>query len=414
MIHTPQSLGVFDEEILMFFLFLQFLSDSFQGINVPTPKVPLLPPINGEKINGSVGGDHLFNGSRISVPDLGEEGIFVPPPPAMAPPPPPGMPFIPPPDFMGDLNSLNVASLHSLSMPDSSTTSLGPSIEGEDLTFIKPPAMAPPKPPPKPPSTGSSGSLSSVPISSPTPTKVPERPTFSPPLPPSERQHKNPPPKPIRLSSISNFDSPPGSPAPPPPVQTTTLSTFNPQNTAKLYYVPQTSILSGYEEKDTRRKQMLLLEDSASVNSVPVLVQVDGKGPKVSTPYKPAPKVVEKLKENLQMTQPSQSPPPEQKKEAKKEIISVPPKTEIITALPKTEIVSVQPKKDLVLVQPKEDKPLQTLQQTSLQLLKLNGTRVNSETIKDTNVQLILFSNISGKDTREPKVCQSCGRYANN
>ncbi|XP_034389724.1 pollen-specific leucine-rich repeat extensin-like protein 1 isoform X2 [Cyclopterus lumpus] len=337
---------------------MKFSSESFQGFAVPTPKVPLLPSINGQKINSSVGGDHLSNGSVRSVPDLGEEGIFVPPPPAMAPPPPPGT-FIPPPDFMGDLNSLNVATLPSPSMPDPKPISLGPFIEGEDLTFIKPPPMAPPKPPPKLPSTSSSGSVSSGPISSPPPAKVPERPTFSPPMPPSERQLKNPPPKPIRLSSISNFDSPPGTPAPPPPVQTARLSSFNPQNAAKLYHVPQTSILSGYEEHDKRRTQMLLLEDSVSVDSVPVLVQVDGKVPKVATPYKPAPKIVEELKENLQITQPSKSPPPEPKTEAKKGTVSV---------------------------QPKEDQPLQTPQQTSPQLLKLNGSRVNSEPIRDKYV----------------------------
>ncbi|KAK9529055.1 hypothetical protein VZT92_013172 [Zoarces viviparus] len=327
--------------------------DTFQGFAVPTPKVPLLPPVNGRKINGSVGGNHLSNGSVISLPDLEEEGISVPPPPAMAPPPPPGT-FIPPPlDFMGDLNSLNVAQFPSLSMPDPQPTSVPPFMEGEDLTFIQPPPMAPPKPPP----TYSNGSASSDPISS--PAKVPERPMFSPPLPPSERQHKTPkkpPPKPIRLSSMTNFDSPPGTPAPPPPVQTNTLSTFNPQNTAKLYYVPQTSILSGYEEQDKRQKQMLLLEDSASVKSAPVVAQVDGKAPKVATPYKPAPKDVQELKENLQIPQPSQSPPPEPNKEVKKEIVSV---------------------------QPEIDKPLPTPRQMSPQLLKVNGTRVNSEPIND-------------------------------
>ncbi|KAM6947591.1 uncharacterized protein PEZ65_001181 [Lycodopsis pacificus] len=329
--------------------------DSFQGFAVPTPKVPLLPPVNGQKINGSVGGNHLSNGSVISVPDLEEDGISVPPPPAMAPPPPPGT-FIPPPlDFMGDLNSLNVAPFPSLSMPEPKPTSLPPFMEGEDLTFIKPPPMAPPKPPP----TYSNGSASFVPISSPPPAKVPEHPMFSPPLPPSEMQHKTPkkpPPKPIRLSSISNFESPPGTPAPPPPMQTSTLSTFNPQNTAKLYYVPQTSILSGYEEQDKRQKQMLLLEDSASVKSAPVVVQVDGKAPKVATPYKPAPRDVQELKENLQIPQPSQSPPPEPNKEVKKEIVSV---------------------------QPEIDKPLPTPRQMSPQLLKPNGTPVNSEPIDD-------------------------------
>ncbi|XP_049439777.1 uncharacterized protein LOC125893252 [Epinephelus fuscoguttatus] len=329
-------------------------TDSFQGFAVPTPKVPLLPPVNGPKINGSIGGDHLSNGSVISVPDLVEGEIFVPPPPSTAPPPPPGN-FIPPPDFMGDLNTLNYATLQSPSMPSSESASPGPFMNGEDLTFIKPPPMAPPKPP----STCSTGSVSSVPISTPSPVKVPDHPVFAPPQPPSERQHKShkkPPPKPIRLSSIPTLDSPPQTPAPPPPVQTPTLSTFNPQNTAKLYNNPQTSILSGYEEHDPKPKQMLLLEDSPSGKSSPVPAQIDGKAPEVTIPSKPVHKDVQELKETLQITQPSQSPLPVPNKEAKTRIVSAKPET---------------------------DKPLHTSHQTSPQLQKLNGTRVNSEPIED-------------------------------
>ncbi|XP_042360366.1 pollen-specific leucine-rich repeat extensin-like protein 1 isoform X2 [Plectropomus leopardus] len=328
-------------------------TESFQGFAVPTPKVPLLPPVNGPKINGSLGGDHLSNGSVISVPDLVEGEIFVPPPPSMAPPPPPGTFVPPPPDFMGDLNTLNYASFQSPSMPAPIPNSLATYADGEDLSFMKPPPMAPPKPP----STCSSGSVSSVPISSPASAKVPEHPTFAPPQLPSERQHKShkkPPPKPIRLSSIPNLDSPPQTPAPPPPVQTPTLSTFNPQNTAKLYNISNTSILSGYEEHDTKPRQRLLLEDSASVNSSPV--QVDGKTPEVATLSKPVRKDQQELNENSQTTQPSQSFLPEPNKEAKTRIISAKPET---------------------------DKPLQTSHQMSPQLPKLNGTGLNSEPIKD-------------------------------
>ncbi|TKS71695.1 hypothetical protein D9C73_004853 [Collichthys lucidus] len=324
--------------------------DSFQGFAVPTPKVPLLPPVNGPKINGSVGGDHLSNGSVISMPDLMEGEIFVPPPPSMAPPPPPGT-FIPPPDFMGDLNSLDLATLEPHTMPAQKLNLPALSIREEDLNFLKPPPMAPPKPP----STCSSGSASSVPISSPTPANVPEPPSFAPPQPPSERQSKTfktPPPKPVRLSSISILDSPPQSPAPPPPTQTPTRSTFNPQNTAKLYSVPTTSILSGYEERDTRPKQMLLLEDSGSVRSSPVLVRVDGKAPKVATPPKPALKDAQELKENLQMTKPSPSPLPEPNKDDKTGTVSAPPEI---------------------------NKP----HQTSPLLQKVNSTWVNSESNND-------------------------------
>ncbi|XP_026163842.1 uncharacterized protein C6orf132 [Mastacembelus armatus] len=266
-------------------------TDSFQGFAVPTPKVPLLPPVNGPKANGSVSGDRLLNGSVISVPDLVGGEIFVPPPPSMAPPPPPVNFIVPPPDFMGDLNS---------------------------------PPMTPPKPNTNP--------ASSIPPYCSTAVSAPEPPNFTPPQPPTEKQHKTqktPPPKPIRLSSIPILDSPPQTPAPPPPVQTPTLSSFNPQNTAKLFNGPKTSVLSGYEDHETRPKQMLVLEDSRSVNSTPALVQVDGKAPKVSIPPKPVSKVAQELKESSQITQPPPSPLPEPNKTA-----TVPAQSEIPKLLP--------------------------------------------------------------------------------
>ncbi|KAJ4926906.1 hypothetical protein JOQ06_014650 [Pogonophryne albipinna] len=318
-------------------------SDSFQGYAVPTPKVPLLPPINGPKTNSSIGGHHLSNGSVISVPDLVEGEVFVPPPPpSMAPPPPPQTFVPPPPDFMGDLNTLNLAK----------PSSLAPFADEEDFTFIKPPPMAPPKPP-------STCSLSSVPISSPSPGNLPECPAFSPPQPPSERtlrSLKKPPEKPIRLSSMFNLDSPPQSPAPPPPVQRASVSSFNPRNTAKLYNVPHPSILSEYQEHDPRPKQMLLLEDSASVNSSQVLVAVDGKSSKLATPSKPVLKEVQELKEPLHITQTPSSRLPEPKKEAK-------------TAI--------------VLTKPDIGKSLQPPPQTSPQLQRPKVSQVNSETVND-------------------------------
>ncbi|KAK2862152.1 hypothetical protein Q5P01_001685 [Channa striata] len=251
-------------------------SDSFQGFAVPTPKVPLLPPVSGPKVNGSVGKNQLSNGSVISVPDLVEGEIFIPPPPSTAPPPPPGTFIPPPPDFMGDLNSRSLHLFHSYQLPD----------------------------------------------------KIPEHPKFAPPQPPIEKQQKTPkapPPKPIRLSSIPTLDSPPQTPAPPPPVQAPALSSFNPQNTAKLYSIPKASVLSGYEDRDTRPKQMLLLEDSGSVKTSPVLVQVDGKAPKEATPIKSVHKEAQDVKENLQISQPSQPPPPEPKKEAQTVPVSAEP-----------------------------------------------------------------------------------------
>lgn len=130
---------------------------------------------------------------------------------------------------------------------------------------------------------------------------------------------KMPPPKPIRLSSISTSDSPPQTPAPPPPAQKPTPSTFNPQNTAKLYDVPKTSILSRFEDRSPKPKQLLLLEDSGSVNSTPVLVQVDGKTPKLAPPAKPVSE--ERKKHNLNVSQGSPPAAPELKKEIKSETV---------------------------------------------------------------------------------------------
>ncbi|CAJ1050976.1 proline-rich protein 36 [Xyrichtys novacula] len=300
-------------------------NDSFQGFAVPTPKVPLLPPTNGPKINGSVGWSHLSNGSVPSVLDLPEEDLFVPPPPTSAPPPPPGTlnplqgMIIPPPDFMGDLSTLDLSTLQPPSMPAPNPPSLAPLMQEEDLNLLKPPPMAPPKPP----STCSSGSVSSMPISRPPSSLVPDYPRFAPPQPPM--QHKNvktPPPKPVRLSSISNLDSPPQTPVPTPPVHTPTLSTFNPQHKAKLYNVPTTSNLKTYEEPDPRPKQKLLLEDSSSVKSAQGILEVDGNVPKVAIPSKPDPKDIQELKDSLQITQ---TPLPEPSQEARKAVVSTPP-----------------------------------------------------------------------------------------
>nr|XP_057910244.1 uncharacterized protein C6orf132 homolog [Doryrhamphus excisus]XP_057910245.1 uncharacterized protein C6orf132 homolog [Doryrhamphus excisus]XP_057910246.1 uncharacterized protein C6orf132 homolog [Doryrhamphus excisus]XP_057910247.1 uncharacterized protein C6orf132 homolog [Doryrhamphus excisus] len=269
-------------------------SESSQGFAVPTPRVPVLPPFNGPKINGAA------NGNPVTYDNV-EEDVFVPPPPSMAPPPPPETFILPPPDFLGYLSTAELASLQPPAMPAPKAP-----VKGEkNQRVIHPPSV----PPPKPPSTGSSSSAPSTPTSKPSPAKVPKHPTFAPPLPPSKGQPKNvktPPPKPIRLSSMSNLDSPPQTPAPPPPAQTPTQSTFNPQNTAKLYHVSNASVLSGYEERDVKPKQMLLLEDSGSAKPVPMLVQLDGNVPRM-TPTKPV------RKENIPSVHPSEARLPETK-----------------------------------------------------------------------------------------------------
>ncbi|KAF4097126.1 hypothetical protein G5714_021134 [Onychostoma macrolepis] len=95
-------------------------SDSVQGFAVPTPKVPVLPPFNEPKINGTGSTTNLPNGRILSVPDLLQGEILIPPPPSSAPPPPPPFSapplpsFIPPsPQFSGEMDpSLDRASLH--------------------------------------------------------------------------------------------------------------------------------------------------------------------------------------------------------------------------------------------------------------------------------------------------------------
>lgn len=240
-----------------------------------------------------------------------EEEIFVPPRPTMAPPPPPGTFIPPPPEFTCDLEDPDLRNLQPPPLPAPKP----PSVFEEDFSFLKPPPMTPPKPP----SICSSGSTSTLSASSLPLDLVPERPKFAAPQPPPERQPKAkvPPPKPVRLSSISTIDSPPATPAPPPPVQKPMASTFNPQNKAKLYDVPKTSILSRYEDCNPRPKQLLLLEDSGSVKSTPVLVQVDGKSPKLAPPPKPPPE--ERKKQDLDITPGSPSPVPELKRDIKSE-----------------------------------------------------------------------------------------------
>lgn len=233
----------------------------------------------------------------------------------MAPPPPPGT-FTPPlPEFIYGLDP-DLRNLQPPPMAAPNPPSAFPSMEEEDFSFLQPPLMAAPRPPSICSSGSSTLSASSLPSD-----LVPEHPKFAAPSPPSERHPKvkMPPPKPIRLSSMSTYDSPPPTPAPPPPVQKPTPSSFNPQNTAKLYDVPKTSILSRLEDRSPKPKQLLLLEDSGSVRSTPVLVQVNGKAPKLAPPAPPVSK--EGKKQFLNMNQGSPSPAPEPKKEIKSKIL---------------------------------------------------------------------------------------------
>lgn len=239
----------------------------------------------------------------------------------MAPPPPPGTFISPQTEFTYGLDDPDPRSLQPPPLPAPTLPSAFlPMEEEEDFSFIHPPQMAPPRPPSISSSGSSTLSASSLPSDF-----VPEHPKYAappPPPPPSERppKVKMPPPKPIRLSSMSTYDSPPPTPSPPPPVQKPTPSTFNPQNTAKLYDVPKTSILSRVEDRGPKPKQLLLLEDSRSAQPAPVLVQVDGKAPKSAPPVKPVSKEGKKQILNL-LNHGSPSAAPEPKKEIQSGIV---------------------------------------------------------------------------------------------
>ncbi|KAK7916698.1 hypothetical protein WMY93_012459 [Mugilogobius chulae] len=258
-------------------------SDSFHAFAVPTPTVPhYVPAINGAKINGSVSDDQSSNGSAMSVSDHIEGEIFVPAPPSMAPPPPPAEVFVlPPPEFMGDLSTLQPPPMPAPKPPIA--------LHEEDYHFLPPPPMSPPKPP----STNSNGS---GPISSPVATIIPEHPKYAPPQPPAEpkpKTFKSPPPKPIRISSVQNMDSPPASPAPPPPAHTPTLSTFNPQSPAKIYSVPKSTFMNFSEQSSPKIKPKLLLEDSGAGPVVQNTTNVRPKSTFVQEDLKPRPKSLE-------------------------------------------------------------------------------------------------------------------------
>ncbi|XP_016116749.1 extensin [Sinocyclocheilus grahami] len=261
-------------------------SESVQGFAVPTPKVPVLPPFNKPKINGTGSTTNLPNGRMLSVPDLLQGEILIPPPPGSAPPPPPPFSALPPPSFIppspqfsGEMDpSLDRTSLH----PPPKTPPKPPSLTSSDysadldLTSLKPPPMRPPKPPSE--TYSFRGSLSSLGVQD-----IPECPKFTPPPPPVKgspvlaKAQKTAPPKPVRMSSIPNLDILSQTPVPP-VASNPTPSSFNPQNTAKLYSVQKSTLLGGQTEGEKKVQSILLLEDTAG-NTVGVVDGNSGKNP---------------------------------------------------------------------------------------------------------------------------------------
>ncbi|XP_027012298.2 protein piccolo isoform X2 [Tachysurus fulvidraco] len=229
------------------------------GFAVPTPTVPVLPSFTAPQISHTGKTDSLSNGSITSVDDFEEGQILIPPPPSSAPPPPPPQ-FIPPSPghvappsaFFGEPHSpVDLSTLEPPSIPPPEPPSLGtPDV---DLSMLRPPHMAPPKPP-------------NYQISTDLPEDIPECPKFTPPLPPTEKSQsptakvqKMPPPKPIRFSYISNFELPASGSTTP---SEKTASSFNSQNSGKLYTVPKTTILTDQSDQT----HYMLLENNSKTS----------------------------------------------------------------------------------------------------------------------------------------------------
>ncbi|XP_066559475.1 uncharacterized protein C6orf132 homolog isoform X2 [Amia ocellicauda] len=264
-------------------------SDIVQGFAVPTPQVP--PVVNGPGITARENGEK----SARYMNGLMEENIYIPPPPAMKPPPPPQqfVPIPPPTKFAGDSvpispTSPNVAFLKP--PPMSTPKPPGqPVVKEPDLYALKPPPMAPPKPPtntkqppPSPqvdPNLSDDFTIQRPRYAPPMPPMVPQKDTI--PQPPPSRAPgppvlpktpKMPPPKPHRDSSMPNRDV-----ALQPPIldqQGSTPSSFNPQNTAKIYSTGKTAPADGQSERERKAKSLIFLQDP-NRNVLPI--QVNGK-----------------------------------------------------------------------------------------------------------------------------------------
>ncbi|XP_060766546.1 uncharacterized protein LOC132874403 isoform X2 [Neoarius graeffei] len=310
------------------------------GLAVPTPTVPVLPSVSAPQISPTGNTECVSNGGAISVDDL-EEQILIPPPPSTAPPPPPPQ-FIPPSpghvtppsEFFGEPYSpIDLSTLEPPSMPPPKPPSIG-TPDDIDLSVLRPPPMAPPKPP-------------SYHISTNSLEYIPKCPNFTPPLPPMEKLQspitsvqKMPPHKPIRFSSISNSELPSsGSTIPTSTFSGRPASSFNSENTGKLYTVPKTTIPTGQSDKVIQHT--LPLENSSNY---PAGVHVNGKAPtsekEMSTPQNLVPPVkpvrrnssgtkleenLQDLKENIQDMPPNQPATPVRVVHSKAANVNTPP-----------------------------------------------------------------------------------------
>nr|XP_023669263.1 extensin-2-like isoform X1 [Paramormyrops kingsleyae] len=231
-------------------------SSSSQGFAVPIPKVPLMPPTKGMIAAGRENGNAVPSQSSFFNSLEGE--MYIPPPPTMQPPPPP----------------TNSASCSSPNLPAWKP----PSPKPVQKVFSQHSDLSPVMSSLKIPSKGSSNSPSTniFDFSSSAVTKYASLPPFSDPTLPVEKLEgttpriQNPPSPPDRLSSLQVSDS---------PAEVTAPSSFNPQNKAKLYSMPNTSILN--KQKDIQHKPnnpIIVLEDP-STDKISRPVQINSKIP---------------------------------------------------------------------------------------------------------------------------------------
>ncbi|MFT7804334.1 uncharacterized protein C6orf132 homolog [Arapaima gigas] len=233
-------------------------SDDLYGFAVPTPKVPLLPPTVKVYAYVSANGSVLSGGNSTPVKFGGKRGVS-PHPPMEPPAPPPSQIILP-----GPANFPPAAPAPpSWKLPSPKLRS--PLVKNPDLapllapqTFLADPLhrraseshsfMEPHSP-------ASSKHHSVAPFSLPDPSMGQSLPTGA-------RIQKVPPPKQNRLCSLSSQDGTVQLQSPVPSPGDAAPASFNPQNKAKLYNMPKSSLLDLQKNGEPKLKPILLLEDS--------------------------------------------------------------------------------------------------------------------------------------------------------
>ncbi|XP_043933049.1 SH3 and multiple ankyrin repeat domains protein 2-like isoform X2 [Protopterus annectens] len=279
-----------------------------QGLNVPTPSIPdglrSYSTGNTESVNDGVANGNLshhlgeyFHQNALSSTD----GFNVPPPPMEPPPPPPQMPPPPPPP----IDPPSPPGFSPPKPPSKAAISHQP-VFSYGLA-VPPVSTQPNVPPPPPPSAAQGKSIlgtsvfpksgSGLTVETPTSTwRLPNgqlpppdqyvNPSkFKPPPPPPKpssqqvlpKTNKVPPPKPIRYSSMQNLDKLTESSyqtsrhdaqslyeldLQQPQEKSAILSSFNPNNEAKLF-VPSKSEKKAISDRQLKTKSMIIMEDFA-------------------------------------------------------------------------------------------------------------------------------------------------------